>query len=634
MKLKTFIIAFTLVFGVLLAFGASSWALASPPERETPRATAAVDSGEAWVQKSGALEWVALGGETAVAIGDRIKTGEKSRARVEFFDGSVARLDQNSEIIIEELAVDPENTALQRVSIQVLGGRVWSRILKFLDQGSAYSAKMSDVVATVRGTAFVMDATNPEALAVQIIENAVAVSSAGAAEETFAAGEEALLTRVAAATTTVRQLGRRRLSERVLAEPWFREMKNSDQGFLEKIRVKRFKEFQKQAGALPGSPFYGLKLVGEKLRGSLVSAPERRRDLALRFADRRFAEIVALAGTGRKKTAERLLIGFERKYLPLLKEVRGGELPAEKREQLCRQLRGRFLEQELRLRDLGNEELKSLLTAVPAGAPDLQTPPWEQRNQLCPNGEKLPELRRLLPEALSPSQPAPENVNEPVLSVPSAPLLVNTNLNLNSPTASPPPPTNLNANVAPAPAPSPLPKVTSLSVWGPRSILYLPDSEQLSAKATYSDGAVKDVTSLASWASSDAYILTAASGMVLTKNLGNATVSAFFEGVTGTFAIKVVTSPVTAPPTLESLSVVCSPSTVAPYGSSVCSATAHYSDGTTKNVTVQAVWSAVGAGSMDGNTFYAYQSPGSAQVAADYTDGTTSVKGSATVTVQ
>ena len=71
-------------------------------------------------------------------------------------------------------------------------------------------------------------------------------------------------------------------------------------------------------------------------------------------------------------------------------------------------------------------------------------------------------------------------------------------------------PANPTPRVNPTPAPEPT--VTSLGISGTPSFTSLGQSVQLAAKATMSDGSVRDVTTLANWQTANASVATVSAG--------------------------------------------------------------------------------------------------------------------------
>lgn len=110
---------------------------------------------------------------------------------------------------------------------------------------------------------------------------------------------------------------------------------------------------------------------------------------------------------------------------------------------------------------------------------------------------------------------------------------------------------------------------------------------QYTATAFYSDGSSSDVTSSAAWSSSDTTIaaVAASTGLAMPLKQGVTVISAALDGKTAGAALVVdapIVTGVALSPNPLSIDFVCSPGKM--------TATASYSDGTTTDVSAQAVW--------------------------------------------
>ena len=161
--------------------------------------------------------------------------------------------------------------------------------------------------------------------------------------------------------------------------------------------------------------------------------------------------------------------------------------------------------------------------------------------------------------------------------------------------------------------------------------------EQFTATAIYNDNSSVNVTAQASWASSNTPVLTigAATGMACAVGAGASTVSAAYTGVVGTSNVTVSTPGAT----LQSLAV--SPSSVSldTGAPQQFTATASYSDGSTRNVTKQAAWSSSDPSVMTvtgAGTGIAGQQAGTSQITAlcDGQSGTSRVTVTASSSAQ
>jgi hypothetical protein len=176
--------------------------------------------------------------------------------------------------------------------------------------------------------------------------------------------------------------------------------------------------------------------------------------------------------------------------------------------------------------------------------------------------------------------------------------------------------------IAPTTPPSTTPSLTSIVVTSPSGSITVGQSEQLTATAKYSDGSTRNVTSSASWSSSANGTATVGkSGLITAVTSGDVKIVATLDSVTGSLAL-IVTH------TLVSLSVTAVGNV---YSTSVDStlqfnAFAHYNDGTSSNVTSNAVWtsSATTIASIGNSGLLTPIAAGSVDVQATYSSMTSS----------
>lgn len=626
MKKRTFLLAFVLVLVLAAVGGVNAWALSAPEDRTQPVATVTVDEGEAFLRHGGG-SWEPVAADARVAAGDQVKTNAKSQATINFFDGATARLDERSEVVVQELAVDAENHALTRVGLGVTAGRVWSRVAKLLDQDASFTVQSSTVVATVRGTAFVTDVSAAEGDFVQVVDGLVGVAKAPASGDPLAepswqdmrAGEEAWMPKKAGRAAGAME--RRAMAERFRSSAWYRKNQMADEQYIEHVKGQRERRLSALGGVMPGDVRYPLRRFGERLRLALTTDPDARQELRLAYQGRRFAEAVLLARTGKADRAQQAVAGYVEALRAMHREVQNGGLPPEAARRRVRRMVGRVMEhrmliaavngagvpvpEALQERMMGDRsEIDALMETMAAAFPDAMG--WSEMPR------RLAPLAPAVTVEEAPATSTPETVNQN--------LNVNTNVNTNQPA-----PTNTNQPTAAVPA--------SLAVIGTRTIMNTPDSQQFRAILTLSDGSTRDVTAEAAWTLVGDPVGTLTRGDLVTSAAGNATVQASHSGFSGSYAVRVL------PPqqaTLTQVSVAPATATVKGGMRQTFTATAHYSDGSTRDVTASASWSLSGdpVGSLSANTFTAFQvtTSGIATVTARYTDGST-LAGTAAVSV-
>ncbi len=160
------------------------------------------------------------------------------------------------------------------------------------------------------------------------------------------------------------------------------------------------------------------------------------------------------------------------------------------------------------------------------------------------------------------------------------------------------------------------PTLTAVRISGASSTVQTGQSIQFSATAVYSDNSSKDVTGTANWSSSNSAVAAVRAGTVTGVAAGTAQIGASYNGVSSAPAVITVNA---AEPTLTAVRISGASSTVQTGQSIQFSATAVYSDNSTKDVTGAANWSssnsavaAVRAGTVTG------VAAGTAQIGASY----------------
>jgi uncharacterized protein YjdB len=133
------------------------------------------------------------------------------------------------------------------------------------------------------------------------------------------------------------------------------------------------------------------------------------------------------------------------------------------------------------------------------------------------------------------------------------------------------------------PQPPPPVTVTSIAVTPPTASIAAGATQQFAATATYSDGTTGNVTTTATWTSSKPTVATMASGLATAVAAGSTTLTATLNGVSGTATLTVT-------PTLSSIAVTPNPAAVSVGATQQFTATATYTDNSTKIVSGTATW--------------------------------------------
>jgi uncharacterized protein YjdB len=132
-------------------------------------------------------------------------------------------------------------------------------------------------------------------------------------------------------------------------------------------------------------------------------------------------------------------------------------------------------------------------------------------------------------------------------------------------------------------------QLVSISLSPPSTSLAKGTSQRFAAIGTYSDATTQDLTTQASWTSSDATVAAVSNGagtqgLVAAVGVGSATVTATLSGVSGSAPVTVTSA------TLTSIVVAPPNPSLAKGTSTALSATGTYSDATTQDLTAQVSW--------------------------------------------
>ncbi|HYU57382.1 MAG TPA: PKD domain-containing protein, partial [Actinomycetota bacterium] len=111
--------------------------------------------------------------------GDVVRTGPQGRAEIEYFDGSMTRLDWSTTFTLEELAtLDNAARSKRIVGAQGAGGKTWSRVSRLTDSQSRFEVRTPTATGAVRGTIFATQCEADGTCLYVVIDGSVVVSSA------------------------------------------------------------------------------------------------------------------------------------------------------------------------------------------------------------------------------------------------------------------------------------------------------------------------------------------------------------------------------------------------------------------------------------------------------------------------
>jgi hypothetical protein len=110
-----------------------------------------ITEGDVSVMKAGTASWIEVEAGMSLEVGDSIKTGDNSSAKITFFDGSTITLQAGTEIEIASLDISTD-TGSTTVTLEQTIGNTISRVEKLVDPASRYEVETPTGVVAVRGS--------------------------------------------------------------------------------------------------------------------------------------------------------------------------------------------------------------------------------------------------------------------------------------------------------------------------------------------------------------------------------------------------------------------------------------------------------------------------------------------------
>jgi hypothetical protein len=186
--------------------------------------------------------------------GETIETNKSGLAIIHFPDGSVARLEENSSLIIEQSSFDEKSETL-KVRIKLKLGRVWSRVIQLVTADSFWEVKTSNVVATVRGTAFGTEHSEKKSLII-VMQGKVEAEAFDVETNKKIEGTKTILEKdktieikkekIKELKANPTELVVKKISQEVLTEKWIERNKEADSRFNEKIKKLEEKRLERK----------------------------------------------------------------------------------------------------------------------------------------------------------------------------------------------------------------------------------------------------------------------------------------------------------------------------------------------------------------------------------------------------
>ncbi|MBN1179320.1 MAG: FecR domain-containing protein [Anaerolineae bacterium] len=152
------------------------------------RAALSYVSGPVDMMTLGSASWQPVSLGNRFGVGDRLRTGEHATAMLVFLDGSVARLDPNTDVTIAQLSAQRDGSNRTIVLYQLVGQMI-SQVAPATGNRARFQVITPAASASALGTQFLVAVESDGTTRVTVTEGVVDVSAAGDSVE-VRAGEE------------------------------------------------------------------------------------------------------------------------------------------------------------------------------------------------------------------------------------------------------------------------------------------------------------------------------------------------------------------------------------------------------------------------------------------------------------
>lgn len=133
-------------------------------------------SGDVLIERDGQKVDVSRG--MLLSENDKVVTGENGFATINYFDDSVSRISNNSELIVSKLLKSKKSSIDSYVEISLISGMVWSKVINLVGKNSSFVVKANDVSAASQKAAFNVE-LNEDKVEIEVFNRSVNVEKAG-----------------------------------------------------------------------------------------------------------------------------------------------------------------------------------------------------------------------------------------------------------------------------------------------------------------------------------------------------------------------------------------------------------------------------------------------------------------------
>ncbi len=275
-----------------------------------------ITSGSVSVKHANQLIWNDVKDQIQLAEGDLIKVPEEAGAIVHFFDDTELRLNENTLILIDQIAVSPTFGRQGYIKVALHEGEAWVQTLNVEDGYTGFVLSTRDALLNALNASYNIKTTLSSPTSIFVARNKIEVSvlrpETREVVDTFKLGpKEKCTIQSSLASSLIPIVSVDQLTEQDMANQWIQNNLELDKAHLDKLREVGINRVKQVTGTLPGDLLYPIKQAKERLRLALTFNESAEINAQIEIANQRLNEAIILLEMGEQQKGWEALIAYQ-----------------------------------------------------------------------------------------------------------------------------------------------------------------------------------------------------------------------------------------------------------------------------------------------------------------------------------
>ncbi len=243
-------------------------------------------------------------------IGDTIQTDHDDIVEIHFFDSSVTRLANNTELTITDFFKESLD---EKIELKLKNGRTWNKVIQAVSNSSDFTVNTHNSSVSTKNATFDILAGTNQPTSINVVDHLIDVKilqseANSVVAKTKVAGGYKVEVKVSS-EKTVAQTAQIKPIENEYTNDWFTENKEKDKIHLDNLEKKREEKIIAAAGILPNSPLYPVKKGLEEAK-NVITNPDQSTE-KLEKITKKFRQAAALSAKAEYSESNVILEEFK-----------------------------------------------------------------------------------------------------------------------------------------------------------------------------------------------------------------------------------------------------------------------------------------------------------------------------------